>query len=132
MKRSAYLNRKTPLRAVNPERLAARREKQFGPQSALCKALPCLVEGCTSEGPSDPAHVRSRGAGGLDSDTVPLCRTHHDEQHRIGVASFCERYGVELDAAAALIDSELTRLRSFVGEDAWRAGRVAYVDRRRS
>jgi hypothetical protein len=50
---------------------------------------------------SDAAHVRSRGAGGNDeANLVPLCRDHHQEQHRIGIRSFETRYGLDLKAEA--------------------------------
>jgi hypothetical protein len=76
MKRSP-LPRNTPLRRHanvkprNPVRLAKRRKEQFGRQAALCRTLPCCA--CGAPPPSDPHHVRSRGAGGLDKDTAPLC-----------------------------------------------------------
>lgn len=55
----------------------------------------CLVCG----GYSDPCHVRSRGAGGDDvvDNLLPLCRSHHTEQHKRGWVGFCEKYpSVEL------------------------------------
>lgn len=35
---------------------------------------------------SDPAHIKSRGAGGDDVEwnLMPLCRAHHQEQHKVG------------------------------------------------
>lgn len=44
--------------------------------------------------PSDPAHIRSRGAGGDDHDdnVVSLCRSHHSEQHQVGWVRFVTRY----------------------------------------
>lgn len=47
-------------------------------------------------------HVRSRGAGGRDyGNLVPMCATHHQEQHSIGQRSFEKRHGVNLKALAA-------------------------------
>lgn len=42
----------------------------------------------------DPAHIRTYGATGIDADwnILPLCRIHHNEQHRIGLASFVEKH----------------------------------------
>ena len=51
---------------------------------------------------SEAAHVRSRGAGGADDgNLLPLCHTHHCEQHRIGIKSFAAKHGVDLRALAA-------------------------------
>jgi hypothetical protein len=58
---------------------------------AYVRTLPCLV--CGKPGRSDPAHLRSsalqygKRATGMaekpdDKWTLPLCRHHHDEQHR--------------------------------------------------
>lgn len=63
----------------------------------------CCVPGCT-HGPSDFAHVKSRGAGGGDETGVSLCREHHTEQHAIGIETFQRRYGIDLwDLAAAFV-----------------------------
>jgi hypothetical protein len=48
------------------------------------RELPCAH--CGRHGPSDPAHVRLNGKGGIaykppDCYVLPLCRTCHDEQH---------------------------------------------------
>ena len=46
-------------------------------------------------------HVKSRAAGGADiANVVPMCATHHDEQHRIGILSFQRKYGVDLKRIA--------------------------------
>lgn len=52
---------------------------------------PC--QACLAK-PSDPAHIRSRGAGGGDYhwNVMPLCRIHHIEQHKIGWTAFAEKY----------------------------------------
>jgi hypothetical protein len=91
MKRSGPPKRKTPmartgrLRPRNPERARKRQLEAFGPQAALCRRLPCCVCG---DSPCDPHHLKSRGAGGTDRDTVPLCRTHHDMAHQMGAVTF--------------------------------------------
>jgi hypothetical protein len=36
-----------------------------------------------------------------DSFGVPLCRLHHDEQHRCGQGTFEDRHGIDLDQIAA-------------------------------
>lgn len=54
------------------------------------RGRPCLICGQ----PSDPAHVRGRGAGGDDvaTNVVPLCRLHHREQHQLGWSRFLDRH----------------------------------------
>lgn len=77
-----------------------------GPQAERCRGLPCLV--CGAAPPSDPAHVTTRGAGGGDRyNVVPLCREHHDEQHRNGIANFQEQHGVDLVLAAWKIGKDM-------------------------
>ena len=43
----------------------------------------------------DPAHgpVNGRGSKGPDNEAIPLCRHHHDEQHRVGWPAFEAKYG---------------------------------------
>ena len=99
LKRKTRLRNKKRLRPRNEERLARLRAQQFGPQADLCRSLPCCA--CAAKPPSDPAHVISRGAGGTDSDTVPLCRRCHNEQHARGIATFQLERGVNLYQIAA-------------------------------
>jgi hypothetical protein len=58
---------------------------------AFVRTLPCLV--CQRPGPNDPAHIRAAapqygkrqtgfGEKPADKWVLPLCRTHHDAQHR--------------------------------------------------
>jgi 5-methylcytosine-specific restriction endonuclease McrA len=56
------------------------------------KEMRCVA--CGLSGPSDPAHIRSRGAGGGDTfdNVIPLCRPCHSLQHNSGWAYFSERY----------------------------------------
>jgi len=74
MKRSSR-----PMAKVNRKRKAKRHAAQFGPQAQWCREQPCWV--CNRPPPSDPHHVVSRGAGGTDEHTVPLCRTCHTLTH---------------------------------------------------
>ena len=69
------------------------------------KAHGCCVPGCTAP-TVDFAHLRSAanaGTGQMPHDIfgVSLCRTHHDEQHRSGVAAFGRKYHIDLWALAA-------------------------------
>lgn len=137
MKRTG-LKRKTPLRRtgglkrVNKGRKARRDAEAFGEQAELCRSLPCVV--CLPPGSSDyyqgfaaaqiecelsggrgygcqsdPHHIPTRGAGGVDKDTVPLCRVHHDEWHSTGEHTFAAKYDVDLRAVAAALHGELQK-----------------------
>ena len=97
--RGAQLRRRTRVKAVNPERAAARRAVQFGAQADLCRTLPCCACGLT--GGSDPHHEPTRGAGGVDKDTVPLCRPCHDYRHDHGLAALELGAGIDVLAVAA-------------------------------
>lgn len=60
----------------------------------------CCVPGCPSSA-MECAHVRTGTDGGLalkpsDRWAISLCRTHHQEQHRIGEQAFEKRYGINL------------------------------------
>lgn len=90
MKRGGRIERRTRLKPVNEARLAARRARQFGPQAELCRKLPCCA--CKAPPPSDPEHVRTRGAGGLDADTIPLCRSCHELRHQHGPLKLVDRF----------------------------------------
>jgi hypothetical protein len=87
------LVRRTKLRAVNRKRLAARRKLQFAEQSALARTLPCCS--CGAPPPSDPSHLTTRGAGGLDDVVVPQCRRCHDDLGREGRHSFWQKRGLD-------------------------------------
>ncbi len=133
------LKRKTPLRRTggpkrrsrmprrNEERAAKRRAECFGEQADACRTMPCCVcwwgmyahpDGSLSHREkaveigvfcSDPHHEPPRSCGGKDGDTVPLCREHHDERHRIGRSAFERVHGVDLRAVAKSIRDELAR-----------------------
>lgn len=73
-----------------------------GPCANMAKLLPCCR--CGRRPPSDPAHVHSVGAGGLDlANVVPLCKGPlgcHRFQHDIGVLEFERRTGLHLQTIA--------------------------------
>lgn len=62
---------------MNKKRKARLFAEDFGSKEyrAWIVSMPCEV--CGAVGRSDPAHVRSRGAGGKAADIVPLCRTRY-------------------------------------------------------
>lgn len=79
MIRRSPLRRGRPLRRINPGRAAARRRRDFGPQAEWAVDQPCAV--CGEPAPSEPSHVRSRGAGGRAADIVPMCHRCHTHWH---------------------------------------------------
>lgn len=131
------IKRKTPLRRAmlkrrNEARAEKRRAERFGEQADACRRMPCAVCLTRNAGPkpervgdwlrgylradllegvayfqTDPHHEPTRAAGGKDKDTVPLCREHHDERHRIGRKAFEEKHGVDLRAIAKAIHEEM-------------------------
>lgn len=99
------LQRKARMKKVNKERLEKRRAEEFGPQAQLCRESACCVPGCRLSGTatghkSHPHHIKTRAAGGRDSDTVPLCGFHHAQVHRWGVGTFEELHGISFAAIA--------------------------------
>lgn len=110
--RSSRLERHTRCRPVHPERAAAARASDFGPLGDFVRSLRCAVPGCRSDGPSDPAHVRSRGAGGhathvpdlstgeVRGNLAPLCRVHHQLSHAMPVSQFEAMTKVKMQMAA--------------------------------
>ncbi len=88
LQRSSSLQRTGRLRPVNPERAAIRKARDFGDLAAFVRPMKCCA--CGSAGPCDPAHVKSRGAGGHawmdngDGNIIALCRRCHTEQHSRG------------------------------------------------
>ena len=59
---------------------------------SIVRQKPCFA--CGKEGPSDPHHVRSRGAGGGDTleNLYALCREHHQMIHAVGPAIMLKRF----------------------------------------
>ncbi len=102
-RRQKPLQRRNSLRPRNPERRAKLNLLQFGPYADYIRDQPCVV--CDRPAPSDPHHVRSRGAGGRWYDCVPLCRACHGELHQLGQTAFCEERNLDF----ALLISGLLR-----------------------
>ena len=95
--------KRSRIKPANPERLAKRRELQFGDAAELVRWMPCCVPACIARLPSDPHHAKSRGAGGTSADLVPLCHPHHVEIHAVGRRTFERAHGVELATEAERI-----------------------------
>lgn len=77
-------------------------EETFSDQARLARLLPCAVPGCSQ--PSEPAHVRSRGAGGKDRDVANLCSKHHRLQHSMGIKSFEAKFNLSLEVVAGYLE----------------------------
>lgn len=60
------------------------------------KKQTCLAFGLCV-GWEEPYHVKTKGAGGSDRSTVPLCRKHHSECHQIGSVTFQSKYGINFN-----------------------------------
>ena len=65
---------------------------------AFIRQLPCLS--CGAPGPSQAAHVRSSGDGGIgmkpgDRYTVSLCAACHHQQHQMGETAFFGALGID-------------------------------------
>lgn len=78
---------------------------------AYVRTLPCLI--CRRPGPNDPAHIRAaapqygkrytgKGEKPDDKWVLPLCRTHHDAQHRESELSWWIGMGIPDPFAAAI------------------------------
>lgn len=105
-RRSQGLQRSGPIKPVNRERRERNWEDYYGSVERVkaIQRLSCLACGST---PSQNAHVRSRAAGGTWKDVVPLCGKCHTEQHQVGVETFQERRGLDLEAEAARLAREV-------------------------
>jgi hypothetical protein len=60
------------------------------------KRIKCKVPNCNNF-TIDRHHIKTRKAGGADDDwnLIELCRKHHTEIHRIGSATFIEKYSMQ-------------------------------------
>ena len=80
-------------------------ERKFPKHEKWVRGFACCVPGCTNR-QIDFAHVRSAENSGTglkppSSSGVPLCRDHHNEQHRIGQPAFERKYEISLSGIAA-------------------------------
>lgn len=60
---------------------------------------PCCI-GRMCDGPTEPSHIKTRGAGGGDEKAVPHCAKHHRLFHSMGRQTFDAQYGDQLFLAA--------------------------------
>jgi hypothetical protein len=88
--------------AKGRSRFPKRRQPEFM-EWFRAKRFRCGVWLCTR--PADPAHVRSRGAGGHDKGNVSrLCRWHHQFQEQHGWARVKEEYDFDGPADAGEVE----------------------------
>lgn len=104
MKRTP-LTRGGPLKRTTALRKRGRKGSRFPHRRdpAYCawiRTHDCLI-GRDCAGRVECAHVKTRGAGGMDvANTVPLCTRHHREQHSHGIRTFERKYRVDLVTVA--------------------------------
>ena len=86
--------KRTAVNKKNSPRLEERRAEEFGPQAQACRDIGiCCC--CGTEGPTDPHHLKTRGAGGKDRDTIPLARACHRRLHATGPLRFWQEAAID-------------------------------------
>ena len=80
-------------------------------QEWVVQNFPCEIndENCTNY--LQPAHVRSKGAGGKDFENIvclcgPAPFGHHGEQHTTGIKTFQDKYKLDMKARAVEVQRE--------------------------
>lgn len=81
--------------------------REFPRHRKFIRSHHCVCEDCIQE-PIEVSHIRTAANAGVgikphDWFTVPMCREHHAEYHRIGHQTFEGRYRLNLTAIAALL-----------------------------
>jgi len=109
------VKRRTPLKVKGKRRFPRSKDDLY---RTWVTTLPCVVLGRAwfgknggeyvhkCQGPIDPHHTTSKGAGGHDRSCVPLCRGAHQESHLIGQKSFALRYGIDWEAEVELTQAK--------------------------
>jgi len=74
-------------------------------RSHECVLFGNSISECDIDHPTEAAHFRSAANSGAglkpgDEFLLPLCRSHHREQHQIGQLAFERRYGISMEAKA--------------------------------
>jgi hypothetical protein len=110
LKRGKPPQRKTRVKARNAKRKGHRFPGNVDEAyREWIRSLPCQLARPSCFGPVQPAHVQTRGAGGLDrGNIVPLCAMHHQRQHLLGIKSFQRVYGLDLAAIARNLGERYT------------------------
>jgi len=101
LKQRASLRRKArPKVHKVSKRFAKKRNPEFLAwiRQLLCAVPHCQI-GLIMRDRIEAAHIVTRGAGGEDvGNVIPLCQTHHRQQHREGIQTFARFYWNSLDA----------------------------------
>lgn len=95
-------------------KISANTRRILKDRSAEIRDMTCFAYGCGFT-PCDPAHVKSRGAGGTYRDIIPLCHRHHQEQHTIGILTFARKYNTTLEE----MEEEAKRIAEMLDEDGY-------------
>lgn len=78
----------------------------FGVQARRCHRLPCclcLWLGVRQQSPTEAHHEPPRSQGGIDRDTVPLCRLHHALRHDVHGPAIWSHFGLAVDRVLAVV-----------------------------
>ena len=78
------------------------------------KGLPCLCHDNLCIGDIVPHHTKTKGSGGSDYLTVPLCGFHHAEVHSIGRTTFQRVHNINFTTETIRL---LARYRKYGGLD---------------
>jgi hypothetical protein len=85
--------------------------------------LPCVVcqspgvEHDTGEILNNPCHIVSRGAGGkIFGNLLPMCQSHHQEQHRLLWGEWAAKYQIGPFTKGIELQKEYECLRDHHGE----------------
>jgi len=107
LKRSPALARRTPLKRKRstPRRVSVLRDREYldwlrERHCVACTLLKMIYQDrlCASGSmPIDPAHGAPAGMRmkGPDNEAIPLCRSHHEEQTKLGWPAFEQRHGID-------------------------------------
>lgn len=60
---------------------------------------------------TEACHVRTKRLAGDKANIVPLCSSHHKEQHQRGIKTFQRDYGLDLKAIAQELWDQYTQER---------------------
>ena len=97
MKRSAPMKRTGRLKVKGGRRFPKGADPAY---LDWIRTLPCVAAGSSCQGPIVAHHVKSKGAGGTDRMTTPLCDFHHRFGHQHGWQTFRAICSVDLTAIA--------------------------------
>jgi hypothetical protein len=100
---------------------------RFASHRAWVRGHVCAVAGPDCAGNIECAHIEGSGTKGIgmkasDIYTIPLCRFHHAERHRIGWRTFDARHGLDALALAKELAGASPHLQRAAREAGWQVG----------